>query len=85
MNEKDLFFSWKAVLSFFIVLFSPSILFPCDGFDSNGNAVMAGGTLIVHGPTTDREGPLDVNGSFLVSGGTIIAVGSSGMAETPDG
>jgi hypothetical protein len=55
-----------------------------DGFDSNGNAVMTGGTLIVNGPTNSGNGPIDVNGTFLVSGGTIIAVGSSGMAETPD-
>ena len=55
-----------------------------DGFDSNGNAVMTGGTLIVNGPTNNGNGPIDVNGNFEVSGGTIIAVGSSGMAETPD-
>lgn len=54
-----------------------------DGFDSNGNAVMTGGTLIVNGPTQNNNGAIDVNGSFNVSGGTIIAVGSSGMSETP--
>ena len=54
-----------------------------DGFDSNGNATMTGGTLIVNGPVNDGNGAIDVNGSFDVSGGTIIAVGSSGMAETP--
>ena len=54
-----------------------------DGFDSNGNAVMTGGTLIVNGPTNDGNGAIDVNGQFNVSGGTIIALGSSGMAETP--
>ena len=55
-----------------------------DGFDSNGNAVMTDGILIIDGPTNNGNGPLDVNGTFEVSGGYIMAVGSSGMAETPD-
>ncbi len=55
-----------------------------DGFDPNGSAVMTGGTLIINGPSEDRNGAIDVNGSFDISGGTLIAVGSSGMAETPD-
>lgn len=54
-----------------------------DGFDSNGNAKMSGGTLIVQGPTKDNNGPIDVNGEFEISGGRLIAIGSSGMAETP--
>lgn len=54
-----------------------------DGFDSNGNAVMTGGSLSVYGPYTDREGMIDYNGTFAVSGGTIIAAGSSGMAMAP--
>lgn len=54
-----------------------------DGFDSNGNAMMSGGILIVHGPTRDGNGAIDVNGGFEVSGGTLMAIGSSGMAETP--
>jgi|GEM_PF-169212 len=55
-----------------------------DGFDSNGNAVMTGGTLVIHGPTTEREGPIDVDGTFEISGGTIFAIGSAEMAEVPD-
>lgn len=55
-----------------------------DGFDSNGTAMMSGGTLIVHGPTSDGNGSIDVNGSFEISGGTLIAMGSAGMAEHPD-
>ncbi|HJE51574.1 MAG TPA: carbohydrate-binding domain-containing protein [Tessaracoccus flavescens] len=55
-----------------------------DGFDSNGNAEITGGTVIVNGPLNDGNGALDVNGTFTVSGGTLIAVGSSGMADTPD-
>lgn len=55
-----------------------------DGLDSNGAAVMTGGTVVVHGPTNDGNAAIDVNGSFEVSGGTLTAAGSAGMAETPD-
>jgi len=55
-----------------------------DGFDSNGDAVITGGTIIVDGPTNNGNGALDVNGAFTISGGTLLAVGSAGMAETPD-
>lgn len=55
-----------------------------DGFDSNGSAYVTGGTIIVHGPTRNDNGAVDVNGTFLMSGGLLVAVGSSGMAETPD-
>ena len=53
-----------------------------DGLDSNGSADMTGGTVIVNGPTTDFNGPLDA-GSFNISGGFLVAVGSMGMAEAP--
>ena len=55
-----------------------------DGFDSNGDAEITGGTIVVWGPTSNGNGALDVNGTFTISGGTLLAVGSSGMAETPD-
>jgi hypothetical protein len=55
-----------------------------DGFDSNGSAVISGGTLTVWGPTNDGNGALDVNGTLTVSGGTVLAVGSAGMAVSPD-
>lgn len=55
-----------------------------DGLDSNGAAVMTGGTLVVSGPTNDGNAAIDVNGSFEVSGGTLTAAGSAGMAEAPD-
>lgn len=55
-----------------------------DGFDSNGSAVMEGGTLVVNGPTENRNGYIDVNGTFDITGGTLVAVGSAGMSETPD-
>ena len=54
-----------------------------DGFESNGVASMSGGTIVINGPTTSREGAIDVNGEFLVSGGTLLAAGSVGMVETP--
>lgn len=54
-----------------------------DGLDSNGNAMMTGGVLIVQGPTMQNNGSLDVNGEFEVNGGTLIVSGSSGMPGTP--
>ncbi len=54
-----------------------------DGLDSNGDAVFSGGTVVVHGPTNNGNGALDVNGTLSVNGGTVIAVGSAGMAQTP--
>jgi len=54
-----------------------------DGLDSNGNIVMTGGTVIVNGPTSDDDGPLDYDGTFNISGGFLVAVGSSGMAQAP--
>jgi len=54
-----------------------------DGLDSNGDAVINGGVVIVNGPSENNNGPLDVNGTFEVNGGFLIAAGSAGMAETP--
>ena len=56
-----------------------------DGIDSNGDITMTNGTVIVNGPTSDANGALDANGTILVNGGFLVAVGSSGMAEQPDG
>jgi hypothetical protein len=53
-----------------------------DGLDSNGAIEMTGGTVLVHGPTSDWNGALDM-GSFDITGGLLVAVGSSGMAESP--
>ncbi|WP_057759852.1 carbohydrate-binding domain-containing protein [Cytobacillus praedii] len=52
-----------------------------DGLDSNGSIEMTGGTVIVNGPTSDGNGPLDYDGSFDMSGGFLIAAGSSGMVQ----
>ncbi|NHC21927.1 carbohydrate-binding domain-containing protein [Nocardioides sp. IC4_145] len=54
-----------------------------DGLDSNGNATLTGGDLIVYGPTSDGNGALDVNDTFEITGGTLFAVGSAGMLVAP--
>ena len=53
-----------------------------DGLDSNGNAVMSGGTVMVLS-TGRGDGALDYDGSFSLSGGTLLAVGSGNMSQTP--
>ncbi len=55
-----------------------------DGLDSNGDAIINGGVVIVNGPSENNNGPLDINGIFEINGGVLIAAGSSGMAETPN-
>lgn len=55
-----------------------------DGIDVNGHWSMAGGTLIVHGPTENMNGAFDVNGTFEISEGFLVGAGSAGMAESPD-
>lgn len=56
-----------------------------DGIDVNGSIVMAGGTVIVNGPTNDGNGAIDYDVSFKITGGTLIAAGSAGMAQAPGG
>lgn len=46
-----------------------------DGLDSNGNVVMTGGTVIIHGPQSAPEVGLDVNGYCNINGGTFVASG----------
>lgn len=53
-----------------------------DGLDSNGSAVMSGGTVIVSS-TGQADGALDYDGSFTLSGGTLLAVSSGNMAQAP--
>lgn len=55
-----------------------------DGLDSNGNASISGGTVVVNGPGNDGNGALDVNGELAVTGGTVAAAGSAGMMVTPE-
>jgi hypothetical protein len=54
-----------------------------DGLDVNGSAEMTDGVVIVHGPTSNNNGPLDYLGDFAVSGGFLVAAGSAGMAQAP--
>jgi hypothetical protein len=54
-----------------------------DGVDINGSIVMTGGTVLVHGPTSNGNGPLDYDATFAMSGGVMVAAGSSGMAMAP--
>ena len=58
-----------------------------DGIDSNGDINITGGTVIVCGPTSDGDGPLDCgdNGNKItVTGGVVLALGSTGMMEAPE-
>ena len=51
-----------------------------DGFDSNGDLTITGGTVIVWTDNTADNEPLDADGTITVSGGTVLAAGgSSGM------
>ncbi len=54
-----------------------------DGLDSNGSIYMYGGTVVIKGPTSSANAPLDFDGEFIVDGGNLIAYGSSGMIEMP--
>jgi len=54
-----------------------------DGLDINGPIDMAGGVVIVNGPTANHNGALDYAGAFNITGGFLVAVGSSGMAQAP--
>jgi hypothetical protein len=54
-----------------------------DGIDANGSIEMTAGMVIVNGPTSNGNGPMDYLGTFNISGGYLVAVGSSGMAEAP--
>lgn len=52
-----------------------------DGIDSNGNVEVAGGVVLVAGPTSDGDGAFDYDLSATISGGTVLMVGSAGMAQ----
>lgn len=53
-----------------------------DGLDSNGNAIMSGGTVIVSS-TGQGDGALDYDGSFILSGGILLAADSGAMSQSP--
>ncbi len=60
-----------------------TVLAQGDGIDSNGSILFAGGTIVVHGPTSGGDGALDADKGIVVTGGTLYAASSLGMVETP--
>lgn len=48
-----------------------------DGFDSNGDLTISGGTVAVWTANTADNQPLDADGAIAVSGGTVLAAGGS--------
>ena len=52
-----------------------------DGIDSNGDLAVAGGTIMVSGPTSGADGALDYTGTGEVTGGTVVAAGTTSMAQ----
>ena len=54
-----------------------------DGVDTNGDARMSGGTLVIDGPIDNKNAAIDYNGKFDMNGGTLIALGSAAMAQSP--
>ncbi len=49
-----------------------------DGFDSNGDLTISGGSVTVWTANAADNGPLDADGTVTVSGGTVLAAGGSG-------
>lgn len=55
-----------------------------DGLDSNGDVLVSGGTIIVHGPPSSPEVGIDYNGTFNMNGGFMVASGTnSNMTQAP--
>lgn len=54
-----------------------------DGFDSNGNLTITGGTVVVWTANTADDQPLDADGTLTVSGGTVLAAGGSAGMGVP--
>ena len=51
-----------------------------DGFDSNGDLIISGGSVAVWTANAADNEPLDADGTVTISGGTVLAAGeSSGM------
>lgn len=53
-----------------------------DGLDSNGNAAMSGGTVLVFS-TGRGDGALDYDGSFTLTGGVLLAASGGNMSQAP--
>lgn len=54
-----------------------------DGFDSNGDLTIMGGTVVVWTANTADDQPLDADGTLTVSGGTVLAAGGSAGMGVP--
>jgi hypothetical protein len=55
-----------------------------DGLDSNGDLMLNGGTIIVHGPPNAPEVGMDFNGICEMNGGFLVVSGTnSNMTEAP--
>lgn len=55
-----------------------------DGIDCNGSFYAYGGTIVVFGPASNDNSPIDTDSTYYIgSGVTLLAVGSSGMIENP--
>ena len=54
-----------------------------DGFDSNGDLTITGGTVVVRTANTADDQPLDADGTLTVSGGTVLAAGGSADMGVP--
>jgi hypothetical protein len=56
-----------------------------DGLDSNGDAALSGGTLIVQAASSSPEESIDCNGGFTVSGGVLVAVCNTALSSSGPG
>lgn len=54
-----------------------------DGLDSNGSIQINGGNIVVAGPISSGNGPLDYELKCEVNGGNVIIYGSNGMWQNP--
>lgn len=48
-----------------------------DGFDSNGEINISGGTIVISGTTVTTDTPLDSDSTSIITGGTFLATGSA--------
>lgn len=53
-----------------------------DGIDSNGSIDINGGIIIVNGPTSNGDAPIDYDNLLNITGGTLVAAGSSSMFQS---
>lgn len=49
---------------------------PNDGFDSNGNIFIEGGSIAISASSMGMDGAIDMDGTLIINGGELIAAGS---------